>query len=97
MKQRITWRQLGSLIAQMNEYQKDMDVTAEVFDGQDTECFAGTLRICGNEHDSLEDGHPVIYVDQTDDIGERVTDLDKFSDDIGLTLKDDTGWFNEPS
>jgi len=62
---RITYHQLAQLITQMSDEQKDMDVTIEEpYPQGDVECFAGELAICGPDHLSLDDYHPVIrYLD----------------------------------
>lgn len=80
---RITYRTLQKLIAKMNEDQLNSDLTVEV--GDDDECFAAELRIAGDNHGSLDDGHPVIYFttkSNPDDV--RLFDVAKISKDIGL-------------
>lgn len=62
---RITYRTLQSLLSCFTPCQLDSDVTVELFDGESTECFPAHLRICGESHDSLDNGHPVIYLDMT--------------------------------
>lgn len=60
---RLTYRQLHFLIGQFSEEQLAMDVTVEDKYGEDdnSECFAAELRICSNDHSSLDDFHPVLY------------------------------------
>jgi hypothetical protein len=81
---RITYRTLENLIARMNDDQKDSDVTAEIFDGENTECFAAELRICDEDHDSLDEGHPVLWVNQVDELENRSDDIDEIAEQIGL-------------
>jgi len=57
---RITYRTLAALINKMSEIQKDTDVTVEI--ETENECYAAELRICDDEHDSLDENHPVIFV-----------------------------------
>lgn len=80
---RITYRTLGRLIANMTDDQKDSDVTLELVDGETYECFPAHLRIVGENHDSLDEGHPVIYCDTAEE-SERVDDIEEISLAIGL-------------
>lgn len=82
---RITYRTLAKLIDRMSDEQKDCDVTAEVFDGENTECFAASLRICNDDHDSLDDHHPVLFVDQCTAPDPRVDDIDMICKEIDLS------------
>lgn len=76
---RLTYGQLAEIILKkMTPEQQMCDVTTEIFDGENTECFASEIRICNNEHDSLNDGHPVIFVNQCQEHLERLTDIDEF-------------------
>lgn len=85
MPGQITYRTLAGLIACMTDEQKDTYVTVEIYDGQDTECFSGKLLICGDNHDSLDDYHPVIYVDQTEtEIQPWFEDINVICEAIGL-------------
>lgn len=60
-KTKLTYRQLAAIInEQFNDEQKDMDVTIEL--GTMQEAFAAELRVCGAEHDLLDDYHPVLFV-----------------------------------
>lgn len=68
----------------MNDDQKDSDVTAEIFDGENTECFAAELRIAGENHDSLDEGHPVLWVNQVQAPENSSDDVDEIADHIGL-------------
>jgi hypothetical protein len=82
---RITYRTLNALIDKMSDEQKDSDVTVEF----DDECFAAHLRICGNEHDSLDPDHPVLYVpnelfEEMPNVLDRRDDVDQIAKDIGL-------------
>ena len=58
----------------MTDDQKDCDVTAEIFDGENTESFAAELRIAG-EDSALDEDHPVLYVNQCD-APQRIVKLD---------------------
>lgn len=57
---RITYRQLQKMLNALTDEQLNMDVTVEC--SIENECHAADLRICGKEHDSLEENHPVIYI-----------------------------------
>jgi hypothetical protein len=60
IRKTITYRELARIInEEFTEEQKDSDLTVE--DSIEQECYSAELRICDNNHDSLEDGHPVIY------------------------------------
>ena len=56
---RITYRELYDLIGKFSEEQFSMDVTTE--DKWGGECHAAELRITNDNHDSLDDYHPVLY------------------------------------
>lgn len=56
---KMTYRELINLLNNMTESQKDCDVTVE--DSCEDECFPAELRICGVDHPSLDNNHPVIY------------------------------------
>ena len=57
----MTYRDLYNQLKKLTDEQLDTDVTVE--DGTENECYAADLRICGIEHDSLDENHPVIYFD----------------------------------
>lgn len=61
---RLTYAALRDLINQMSDDQLAMDVTVE--DADEDECYAAELRICGHEHDSLDEFHPVIFLRRGD-------------------------------
>lgn len=63
---KITYRTLGILIGMLNDAQLDSDVTVEIFDGQDIECFLAEFKICGKDHDCLDDRHPVLLVNMVE-------------------------------
>lgn len=69
---RITYRTLQAILSNLSEEQLDSDVTVELFDGESTECFPAHLRICGSNHDTLDENHPVIYLDTTQGDTERL-------------------------
>lgn len=83
---RITYRTLRELLNRMSDEQLDCDVTVE--DAYENECYPAELRISGPNHDSLDDNHPIIYIPTIIDGDERVSDIGKISDYIGL--KNDT-------
>ena len=56
---RIKYRQLLGELLTFTDEQLNCDVTVE--DSAESECYAAELRICGSEHDSLDENHPVIY------------------------------------
>ncbi len=55
---RITYRQLKSLLETMSDDSLDCDVTVE--DTYINQCYSAELRVAGTNHDSLEEGHPVL-------------------------------------
>lgn len=55
-----TYRELGEAIACMNDEQLDSTITVE--DADEDECWAAELRIAGEEHDSLDENHPIIFI-----------------------------------
>ena len=55
---RITYRDLLEQLKTLTEDQLDCDVTVE--DDCENECYPATFDICGPNHGSLEDGHPVL-------------------------------------
>lgn len=54
-----TWEQLEQAIALMSPEQKAANITIEL-EFQD-ECYPAELRVCGPDHQTLDDGHPVIF------------------------------------
>lgn len=86
---RITYRTLEKLISCMSDQQKDCDVTVEIFDGENTECFGATLQISGSEHDSLDEDHPILYVNQVNPPADRSDDVEEICQKIGLTAGGD--------
>ena len=77
---RITYRTLAQLIEKMSDEQKDCDVTVE--DGIENECYHAELRISAENHDSLDDNHPVIFIGNI--TNERVDDIDRLVDYVGI-------------
>jgi hypothetical protein len=57
----------------------DSDLTVEF----DNECYPAELRIAGETYDSLDDGHPVIFVMDGEDQG-RISDIPTIRKEIGL-------------
>jgi hypothetical protein len=56
----MKYHELLNELKKLNEEQLKMDVTVE--DAYEKECYPAELRVCGENHDSLDDGHPVIFV-----------------------------------
>lgn len=79
---RITYRTLAALIGRMDDEQKDSDVTMELVTEQGSECYPAELRICGENHDSLDDGHPVLM--EIDPETERRDDVATIATEIGI-------------
>jgi hypothetical protein len=79
---RITYRTLANLIGLMNDDQLDSDVTVEI--ASEDECYPAELRIAGENHCSLDDGHPVIYLNDLSDVGPRLDDVEVIAPQIGL-------------
>ena len=55
-----TYGELYELLGSFTPEQLDANITTEI--SWDNECFPCELRIAGSEHDSLDEGHPVLYV-----------------------------------
>jgi len=83
---RITYRTLASLIALMNDEQKDSDVTVEIPTEGNSECYSAELRLAGEDHDGgLDDGHPLFYVHSlSDDEQVRVSNAAAVAIELGL-------------
>jgi len=60
----MTYRQLFEELKNFDSYQLECDITVEggQYGCEPNECHAAELRICGDQHDSLDDGHPVIFI-----------------------------------
>ena len=56
----MTYRDLIKQLEKLTDEQLDCTMTVE--DAYETECRAAELRICDDNHDSLDDNHPVIFV-----------------------------------
>jgi len=65
----MTYRELLDKLYELDSLQLEMDVTIE--DPYEDECFPAELRICGPEHDKLDENHPVIYMVSGEELGER--------------------------
>lgn len=86
---RITYRTLAALILQMSDKQLDCDVTVEIPDEFDCECYPAELRIADRTHEGgLDDGHPVIFTNLSGEHFRR-NDIDKLIVDIGINEKND--------
>lgn len=57
----MTYRELLAKLAQLNDYQLGCDVTVEL--AIEDECLPAGFRICGENHEVLDEDHPVIYVE----------------------------------
>ena len=60
LENEMTYRQLIEQLQKLTEEQLDCSVTVE--DAYETECRAAELRISTDNHDSLDEDHPVIFV-----------------------------------
>jgi hypothetical protein len=81
---RITYRTLFQLIDKLSEEQKDKEVTVDVWDGVTLETYGAEFRIVNEKHESLDSNHPVICVNQVDDLGKVINDVDWISKSIGI-------------
>ena len=57
----MKYRELLEKIKGFDEYQLDCYVTVE--DPHEDECYPSELRIAGSHHSSLDENHPVIYME----------------------------------
>lgn len=55
----MKYRELQAAMATWTDEQLDSDITIEV--SWDNECYPAELRIADEEHDSLDENHPIIY------------------------------------
>jgi len=60
--EKITYRELIQRLNKLTDEQLDCDVTVDL--GTSEECFAAEFRVCGENHWTLDDNHPVIYVEE---------------------------------
>lgn len=82
---RISWEVLGKLIDKMSDEQRQTDVTIEIYDKwSGEECYSGELVVAGPEHDSLDEGHPMIFAHNDGCEHERESDIEKIISEIGL-------------
>lgn len=56
----MTYRKLREALNDLTEEQLDCDVTVEA--ALSDECSSAEFRVCDEEHDILDEDHPVIYV-----------------------------------
>lgn len=82
---RLTYRTLALLIDKMTDDQKDRELTVDIYDGASFETFGADFRIVNHNHHNLEKNHPVILVDQVNDLGPLVNDVDWIARSIGIT------------
>lgn len=54
-----TWEKLGAAIALMSPEQRQTNLAIELELAD--ECYSAQFRICGENHEILDDGHPVIF------------------------------------
>lgn len=57
----MTYRTLIIHLKNLTEEQLDMNITVEI--SIEEEFFPAELRICGKEHSTLDENHPVIFVE----------------------------------
>jgi hypothetical protein len=57
----MTYEELAQRINQMDEHQKECDVTVEL--KYSDEWLRANLDICGENHDMLDEDHPVLIID----------------------------------
>jgi hypothetical protein len=65
----MTYRELLERLSSLSDEQLNCNVTVE--DPYEDECFPAELRICGEDHSSLDEDHPVIYIVCGSELGER--------------------------
>ena len=65
----------------MNDEQLDSDVTIEL---DNKECFTAELRIADFEHESLDCGHPILFVHLSDKEQIRKDSIKDIAIQIGL-------------
>ena len=82
---RITYKTLASLIEKMSEEQQNSEVTVDIWDGASFETFGAEFRIVNEKHQNLKMNHPVILVDQVNDLGQLISDADWIARSIGIT------------
>ena len=84
---RITYEQLGTIIACMSHEQKQCDVTIEDRDG---ECRPASIRFVGSKDKQdgvLDESHPLIFISKIDGRA-RQYDLDVYIHDlVGQRIK----------
>ena len=60
----MTYAELLMELQNLNAEQLQCSVTVEIIDRAYDECYSATFRICDTEHDTLDNDHPVIFVEQ---------------------------------
>lgn len=80
---RITYETLSRIINRMTKDQRQSDVTVEIPGASGSECFFAELRISDGDG-SLDEDHPVIYVNFDEDADVREDDPDKICYEIGI-------------
>ena len=58
----VTFGELQELMGSFAPEQLTANLTTEV--GWEDECFPCELRIAGSEHGSLDEGHPIFYIEE---------------------------------
>lgn len=81
---KLTYEKLAELISYMTDEQRQKNVTVEIFDGESMECFQADLMICGEEHDLLDEDHPVIYVTQVGEATDYPDSIEQCLKMVGL-------------
>ena len=56
----MTFEELKQALNTLTEEQLSCDLTVEL--GLENECFPAKLRTAGEYHDSLDENHPIIFV-----------------------------------
>jgi hypothetical protein len=82
---RITYRTLAKLIDRMSNEQKDLELTVDIWNGSDFETYGADFRIVNEKHQNLQKNHPVVLVDQVNDLGPLVSDIEWIARSIGIT------------
>ena len=58
-----TYREMLDYLDVMSDEQLDKPIMVETYGETDSrDCYVAELRIAGKEHNSLPEGHPVVFV-----------------------------------
>jgi hypothetical protein len=60
----MTYKELLTELLKFTDYQLGCDITVEggEYGCEPDECHAAELRICDDQHGSLDENHPVIFI-----------------------------------